>query len=105
MNKFLGKWQIVEMEQWDQDYIDLVEPGYIEFDEDDLGEFTFGTVHGFLDCRIQEKSIPQKIEFSWDGSSENDLANGRGWAVFEGESNIYGMPNMQMHSDCNIVVS
>ncbi len=60
MNEFLGKWKIVEMEQWDQDYVDLVEPGYIRFDKNDLGELPFGTVHGYLDCRIQEKFQPQK---------------------------------------------
>lgn len=33
MNEFLGKWKIIEMEQWDQDYVDLEEPGFIRFDK------------------------------------------------------------------------
>ena len=28
-HQYMGTWRIVEMEQWDQDYIDLVVPGYI----------------------------------------------------------------------------
>ena len=28
----LGKWRIVEMELWDRDFLDLVEPAYIRFD-------------------------------------------------------------------------
>ena len=30
--KFYGKWKIVNMEKWGQEYIDLVEPGYIVFE-------------------------------------------------------------------------
>jgi len=26
---FVGRWKITEMEQWDQDYIDMEEPGII----------------------------------------------------------------------------
>ena len=28
---YVGSWRIVEMEQWDQDFIDLMVPGYIAF--------------------------------------------------------------------------
>lgn len=29
MNKeYLGRWRIVDMEEWDQDYIDMEVPGY-----------------------------------------------------------------------------
>jgi hypothetical protein len=38
------------MERWDQDYIDLEEPGYFKFSKDGMGEFLFGTVNGFIDC-------------------------------------------------------
>jgi hypothetical protein len=37
--EYLGRWRIVEMEQWDQDYIDLEVPGYILFEENNSGEF------------------------------------------------------------------
>lgn len=91
MTELLGKWKIIDMEQWGQDYIDLVEPGYIRFDGDDFGEFVFGTVRGYLDCRTQMDSEPLKIEFSWVGDSENDPVSGRGWAVIDGEGQISGM--------------
>jgi hypothetical protein len=32
MSALVGKWRIVEMELWDADYLDLVEPAYIRFD-------------------------------------------------------------------------
>ena len=67
------------MEQWDQDYIDLEEPGYFRFSKDDMGEFVFGTVHGFIDCRYDNGKDAKRVEFSWDGISESDPVCGRGW--------------------------
>ena len=41
-NEFIGKWSIVEMEQWDKDFIDAEMPGYISFKTNEMGEFHFG---------------------------------------------------------------
>lgn len=90
MNKFIGTWKITEMEQWDLEYIDLVEPGYVEFSGDEDGEFVFGTVSGFMDCRHSENHGVQKVEFSWEGTSEMDHACGRGWFEIKEENRIDG---------------
>lgn len=86
---FLGYWKIAWMEVWAQKYIDLVVPGFIEFTiEDDqlLGSFQFGTVVGWLDCRIREISGETSVEWSWEGRNDADPASGRGWAsVTDGE--------------------
>jgi len=88
MSKFLGKWKITEMEQWDQEYIDLVEPGYIELRKDNLGEFVFGTVKGFIDLRIKRVHGKEKAEFSWEGTSEYDPICGRGWFKLNDEDEL-----------------
>jgi hypothetical protein len=72
----IGKWRIVEMELWDTDYLDMVEPAYIRFDPRAGGEFVFGTVTGGLDCRHTGESV----DFTWQGNSEMDEASGSGWA-------------------------
>ena len=78
------------MEQWDLDYIDLVEPGYFLFDDKGMGKFVFGTVYGFIDCRFSDdKDIP-RVEFSWEGTSEMDPACGRGWFELRDKNQIYG---------------
>jgi hypothetical protein len=46
-----GKWRIVEMEMWDKDFLDMMEPAYIAFDGKAGGEFAFGCVTGSLHCR------------------------------------------------------
>jgi hypothetical protein len=83
--KYIGKWRIIEMEMWDQDYIDLIIPGYFSFDNDDLGDFQFGSVKGQIDYRIEKIGDVERLEFSWEGLSENDPALGRGWAVINGD--------------------
>jgi hypothetical protein len=82
-NPYLGTWRIIEMEQWDQDYIDLVVPGYFAFREDNLGEFQFGTVHGEIDYRVEPYQGTERLEFSWEGEDEMDPVSGRGWAIIE----------------------
>ena len=63
-NPFLGRWRVVAMEQWDRDYIDMVVPGYIAFEKDNLGHFQFGTVQGELDCPVEAQGAASRVEFS-----------------------------------------
>lgn len=49
---FEGRWRIVSMSAREQDFIDEEEEGYIEFGNNDQGEFHFGYVHGHMDCRL-----------------------------------------------------
>ena len=60
------------MDNWDQGAVDLVEPGFIEFDEDGLGELGFIAVTGELDCCDADRDGRPGVEFSWQGSDEGD---------------------------------
>ena len=84
-NRFYGYWRIKEMEMWDNGFIDAEVPGYIQFDYDETGEFQFGYVHGFMDCRFSKKNGKDFVEFSWEGNDEMDPASGRGFATINGE--------------------
>lgn len=77
----VGRWRIVSMGQWDRDAIDLVAPGFIEFDADDTGEFGFIAVRGSMDCRTVQRGGRECVEFSWQGDDEGDDVSGRGWAM------------------------
>jgi hypothetical protein len=76
-----GRWRIVEMELWDADAIDLLGPGFIEFDDDLTGQFRFIAVEGWMDCREGRHDGRDGVEFTWAGSDDNDPATGRGWAT------------------------
>ena len=47
----VGLWRIVDMEAWEQDAVDLVAPGFFEFEPDSLGRLGFIAVQGGLDWR------------------------------------------------------
>lgn len=83
-NPFIGRWRITEMEKWHQEYLDPEVPAYIEFVRDQ-GEFQFGTVRGWLDCRYGQQNGLPVVEFSWDGESDNDRGCGRGRATLVDE--------------------
>ena len=65
----LGRWRIIDMEQWEQDFIDAEMPGFIRFDPDDMGEFHFGYVHGQMDCEQTEWDGQPTVEWSGMGSA------------------------------------
>ena len=87
---FMGRWRIVSMSAWEQDYIDEEEEGFFEFDEKGSGEFHFGYVHGHMDCKPTTREGEPAVEWTWDGNDEMDPAQGRGWAVVKGEE-LHGM--------------
>ena len=82
-NPYLGKWRIIEMEMWDQDFIDMETEGYFCFETEELGRFQFGLVQGRIDYRLEEIGNIERLEFTWEGQDENDEALGRGWAIIK----------------------
>ncbi|MER9371964.1 hypothetical protein NKI69_06695 [Mesorhizobium sp. M0491] len=48
---FAGRWRIVDMDVWDNDFLDLVEETHLTFKGSADGEKAFGTPKGFLDVR------------------------------------------------------
>lgn len=61
LNKYVGKWRIAAMEQWDKEFIDLVVPGHITLKKDGLGNFQFGAVEGSIDYRIEKMGELERL--------------------------------------------
>jgi len=76
------RWRIVEMEQWDQEFVDLVSPGHSIFTGDGRGEFHFGAVDATLDWKPE--AAGNRLEFSFEGFDEGDEISGTGWAEVDG---------------------
>jgi hypothetical protein len=85
-----GRWRIGEMEVWDRDFLDLVVPAHITFDDEAMGSFQFGAVDGWLDCRFATRDGLPLVEFSWEGNDDSDASCGRGWAKLTPESGLEG---------------
>ena len=75
---FRGRWRIIEMEVWPDDYLDLIEPAHIAFEGRTDGVFVFGAVKGWLDVRYGARDGAACAEFSWEGNNDADSASGRG---------------------------
>lgn len=80
---FVGRWRIVDMEIWDQDFVDMEVAGHFTFQRKDLGSFQFGLVQGEIDWRIETFGDETRLAFSWLGRDECDPSSGRGWARIE----------------------
>ena len=78
------------MSGWDREDIDLIEPSFIEFDDDGTGRFGFVAVTGELDCRPLDRDGRAGVEFTWEGVDEGDQVNGRGWAVLVDVATLEG---------------
>ena len=87
---FAGRWRIVEMDNWDNDFLDLVEEAHITFQGGSDGEIIFGALTGFLDVRYGSRDGSACAEFSWEGNDENDPACGRGWAAIGTAGRLVG---------------
>jgi len=85
-----GRWRIVSMSAWDDEFIDEEEEGYFEFDQQGNGQFHFGYVHGDMDCRLTTRDGEPAVEWTWNGNDEMDPAQGRGWAVVNSDE-LHGM--------------
>jgi hypothetical protein len=77
-----GKYEIIEMELWGKEDIDLVEPGYIHI-TGNRGELHFICVDGQMDIR---KDKTGGYKFSWDGNDECDPASGFGEFACDGDT-------------------
>ena len=71
------------MEQWDQEFVDLVSPGHITFTGDGRGELHFGAVDVSLDWRAEASG--SRVDFTFEGFDEGDEVSGRGWAELDGD--------------------
>jgi hypothetical protein len=87
-----GRWHIVSMSLWDQDYLNEEVQAYIEFNDKGGGSFQFGYVQGILDYREGIREGLPAAEFSWEGGDGADGTplTGRGWAVLK-EDKVDGM--------------
>ena len=86
----VGRWRIVEMDLWAQEDVDLVAPGFIDFEADHMGSLGFIAVQGGLDWRDAPRDGCPGVEFSWEGFDEGDPAIGRGWAVIDENGSLRG---------------
>ena len=74
--QLLGKWRITKADIWDRDYLDLVQPAYIEFGQNGRGEFALGAMQATMELEYAARIV----FFHWTGFDEGDEMSGSGSA-------------------------
>lgn len=94
-----GRWRIVAMPDYVEDYPDMMEPAYIEFAANGSGEFAFGCVIG----QIFGAGDANRLAFSWQGNDEMDEAQGDGWAEIQPDGSIMGQICFQNGDEADFI--
>jgi hypothetical protein len=79
-----GRWRIVEADLWDRDYLDLVEPAYLQIGGDGRAEFAFGALNATAELEYG-RSI---VFFRWTGFDEGDEISGTGSAELDDDGTL-----------------
>ena len=79
-----GRWRIVEADLWDRDYLDLVEPAYLQIGNDGRAEFAFGAVNATAELEYGHRIA----FFRWSGFDEGDQISGGGSIVPQDDGSI-----------------
>ena len=88
---FTGRWRIVSMSAWEDDYLDEEVQAFIEFEEKGSGSFQFGYVQGLIDWRLTTRDGEPAVEWSWEGGDGADGTplTGRGWGKMK-DAELHG---------------
>jgi hypothetical protein len=72
----IGRWRIISSDLWDGDYLDLVDPAYIDIGGSGRGELVFGVVTASLDLSYSRTIV----FFTFEGCDEDNEVTGSGSA-------------------------
>ena len=74
-----GRWKIIWMETWGQDFVDAEVPGHVTFGDRGNGDFQFGYVRGSFGWSEKD----DYVDTHWGGNDEMDEAHGDIYAEIE----------------------
>lgn len=83
----VGRWRLAEMELWDQQALDLVQPAFLSIEEDGTGLIGFIAISGTIDCHFDGEN---GCDFSWEGADEGSPVSGRGHARLTDNGDLVG---------------
>ena len=87
---FIGKWNIIEMDMWDEDYFNMEVQAYIKIEHNNLGSFQFGLVSGQIHGKVVDYAGHDRFEFKFEGNDECEPINGSGWVMAKEKDIIEG---------------
>jgi hypothetical protein len=82
--QLIGRWRIVEADLWDRDYLDLVEPAYLQIGDDGWAEIAFGAVAAGGQLEYSRTIVL----FRFNGFDEGDEISGSASADLQDDGSI-----------------
>jgi hypothetical protein len=82
--ELLGRWRIIGANLWDRDYLDMVEPAYLQIGSDGWAEFAFGCVTAGGELEYSRTIV----FFRWCGFDEGDEISGDGSAELQDDATL-----------------
>lgn len=86
IDRFVGKWRIVETGAFPREHLDLCGPAFLHIDATGRGDMAFGA----LDASLDVSFTPNGIDFEWNGADEGDQISGDGWADLRDDGCLEG---------------
>jgi hypothetical protein len=81
-NPFAGRWRIVISDVWPEGELDLLGEAFIEIDKaGQTGSFQLVAITGEIDYRLVEREEELALEWSWEGTDDDEPSCGRGFAT------------------------
>ena len=82
--QLIGRWRITKADLWDRDYLDLVEPAYLQIGRDGRAEFAFGALTAGGEIEYSRTTV----FFRWNGFDEGDEISGEASAELNDDGSI-----------------
>ncbi|WP_420335693.1 hypothetical protein [Roseibium sp.] len=95
----LGKWRVVAMPDYTEEYPDMLEPAYLLLEEKGAGEFAFGCVTG----QFYGAGTGNAVEFFWKGNDEMDKGQADGWVEPQPDGSLNSVFCFQGGEEANFV--
>ena len=100
---YIGKWNIFEMEMWDEDYFNMEVQAYIEIEPNNLGSFQFGLVSAQIDGKIIDYAGQERFEFTFEGIDECEPISESGWMMIKENDIVEGEFRFNLGDDSSFL--
>lgn len=102
-DRFRGHWRIATTEVWGRDSLDLVQPAFLRFDDNRLGQLGMIAIRADLDCRYGDRDGKPLVEFTFEGDDDGHSCHGRGWAILDADGLLRGRLHIHQGDDSGFV--
>ncbi len=96
--QLIGRWRINKADLWDRDYLDLVQPAYLQISRDGWAELAFGALTPGGEIEYSRTTVL----FRWNGFDEANEISGEASFEFDDDGTIEIQFSFDSGDDANL---